>query len=325
MAAGPAPGVTATNGAAVLPQGIARVDVLPGPHTHDGESDWDRIVLPDGVKDRLKNQAILTLLHREQLRALGLGPQGLIVFAGPPGTGKTTLARGLAFEVAHELAQERGTTTFIELDPHALPSEMLGESQRAVTRLLTKTIPEYAQRRATTIVLIDEVEAFAVRRSAASFETNPVDLHRATDAVLMGLDQIAARCPGTLFIATTNFIAAIDEAMLSRADLILPFHLATAEVAAQILGRSLRALAAAWPGLRAMATDGAEIARLAHALAGWDGRRVTKLPLVALARRGETVHDPNRLTFDDLWAACEELRPERFTDRAARARTEILA
>jgi pachytene checkpoint protein 2 len=35
-------------------------------------------------------------------------------------------------------------------------------------------------------VLIDEVESFAVRRSLASFETNPVDVQRATDAVLAG-------------------------------------------------------------------------------------------------------------------------------------------
>ena len=36
-------------------------------------------------------------------------------------------------------------------------------------------------------MLIDEVESFAVRRSLASFETNPVDVQRATDAVLAGL------------------------------------------------------------------------------------------------------------------------------------------
>jgi SpoVK/Ycf46/Vps4 family AAA+-type ATPase len=315
-----------TNGAATtLPQGIASVKILPGPHDHNADSDWDRIILPEGVKERLKNQAILTLLHKEQLRELGLAPQGLIVFAGPPGTGKTTLARGLAFEVAHDLAPTRGNSTFIEIDPHALPSEMLGESQRAVMRLLTKTIPEYAQRRATTIVLIDEVEAFAVRRSAASFETNPADLHRATDAVLMGMDQVARDWPGVFFIATTNFIEAIDEAMLSRADLILPFRLATAEVAARIITRSLRALAAAWPNLLKLAENTAEIGRMAQALEGWDGRRLTKLPLVALARRAETVKDPSLLTFDDLWSAVEELNPERFAKRMERRGTEILA
>jgi pachytene checkpoint protein 2 len=315
-----------SNGATTLPQGVASVKILPGPHSHEsGESDWERIILPDGVKERLKNQALLTFLHREQLAELGLAPQGLIVFAGPPGTGKTTLARGLAFEVAHDLAPQRGNATFIEIDPHALPSEMLGESQRAVMRLLTKTIPEYAQRRAVTIVLIDEVEAFAVRRSAASFETNPADLHRATDAVLLGMDQVAREHPGVFFIATTNFIEAIDEAMLSRADLILPFRLATAEVAEKIIARSLRALAAAWPDLLALARNTAEIRRMAKALEGWDGRRLTKLPLVALARREETVKDPSRLTFEDLWAAVEELNPERFAQRNERAGTEVLA
>lgn len=315
-----------SNGAATtLPQGISSVKILPGPHDHGGDTDWDRIILPDGVKERLKNQAILTLLHREQLRELGLAPQGLVVFAGPPGTGKTTLARGLAFEIAHELAPTRGNSTFIEIDPHSLPSEMLGESQRSVMRLLTKTIPEYAQRRSNTIVLIDEVEAFAVRRSSASFETNPADLHRATDAVLMGMDQVARECPGVFFVATTNFIEAIDEAMLSRADLILPFRLATIDVAAQIITRSLKALATAWPDVLALANNTAEIRRMAQALEGWDGRRLTKLPLVALARRHETVKDPALLSFDDLWAAVEELNPERFARRLEREGTEILA
>lgn len=292
---------------AALPQGVHRLEVLPGEHTHDGDSDWDRILLPEGDKERLLNQALLILLHRKQLQAIGMPPQGLIVLAGPPGTGKTTLARGLAFEVAHELAPARGTTTFVEFDPHSLPSEMLGESQRRVTKLLLETIPELAARRSTTIVLIDEVEAFAIRRSAASFQNNPIDVHRATDAVLLGLDEVMARCPGVLFVATTNFPEAIDEAMLSRADFIMRFSLPNCEIAGEIIRRSLSALAIAWPPVRELAEQTGEIENLAERCSGWDGRRLSKLVLVALAQRAETVRDPGLLQFEDLWAARDNL------------------
>ena len=56
-------------------------------------------------------------------------------------------------------------TTLVEINPHAFPSDMLGESQRNIMRLLTDTIPEIAARRPHTVVLIDEVESFAVRRN----------------------------------------------------------------------------------------------------------------------------------------------------------------
>ncbi|GAA3353081.1 hypothetical protein GCM10017744_004830 [Streptomyces antimycoticus] len=65
------------------------------------------------------------------------------------------------------------------------------------------------------------MEALAVRRHSASFDTNPVDVHRATDAVLSGLDALRAERPGTLLVVTTNFADAVDDAFLSRADLVI--------------------------------------------------------------------------------------------------------
>lgn len=182
---------------------------------------------------------------------------------------------------------------------------MLGESQRAVRRLFTETLPELAARRPHTVVLVDEVEALAVRRSAASFETNPVDVHRATDAVLTGLDALRATCPHVLLLATTNFSTGVDEAFLSRADLVLELDLPDEEVLARIVGSSLGELAALWPPLRHLAEDVALHAKLAGRCTGFDGRRARKVVLASVAQRPDLAADPGRLTAEDLFAAVE--------------------
>jgi pachytene checkpoint protein 2 len=287
--------------AAHLPPGLLSIHALPADH-HDGP--WDHILVPPGTKERLLNQALLTLRHGRALSTLAGMPHGLIVLAGPPGTGKTTLGRGLAQAVARVLAPQ-GATTYVEIDPHAFPSEMLGESQRNISRLLTDTLPELAARRPHTVVLIDEVESFAVRRSSASFESNPVDVHRATDAVLAGIDSLASAYPRTLFVTTTNFPDAVDEAFLSRADLVMDLDLPDEATIAAILRHALGELAGIWPGTRPLAQDEALHRKLAARCAGWDGRRVRKLVLRALAQRSEVVLDPNLLDGQDLLDAAE--------------------
>ena len=276
--------------------------VLPAEH-HD--RDWDAIVVPREVKERLLGQALLTLQHGRKLAMLAGLPHGLIVLAGPPGTGKTTMARGLAQVAALALARE-GATTLVEINPHAFPSDMLGESQRNVTRLLADTIPEIAARRPFTVVLIDEVESFAVRRSTASFEANPVDVHRATDALLLGIDEIAKTLPSVLFVTTTNFMEAVDEAFLSRADLVMRFALPDAQTIAKILESALGELATQWPALLPLTKDSGKIVELARLCEGWDGRRIRKLILAALAQRLEVARDPARLAWDDLFAAARK-------------------
>lgn len=287
--------------AAQLPPGLLSVHALPADH-HDGP--WDHIIVAAGTKERLLSQTLLTLRHGRALSTLAGLPHGLIVLAGPPGTGKTTLARGLAQAAARALARE-GATTYIEIDPHAFPSEMLGESQRNISRLMTDTLPELAARRPHTLVLVDEVESFAVRRSSASFGSNPVDVHRATDALLAGIDALARSHPRTVFVTTTNFPEAVDEAFLSRADLVVNLGLPDEATIVAILRHSLLELAGIWQGLRRLADDEGLHRKLAARCDGWDGRRVRKLVLAALAQRREVAFDPNLLEADDLLVAVE--------------------
>jgi AAA+ superfamily predicted ATPase len=196
--------------------------------------------------------------------------------------------------VASALKGEK--VTFLQIDPHALASAALGKSQQQVTTLFSRTIPE-AGLAGPAIILLDEVETLAADRRRMSLEANPVDVHRATDAVLAGVDQLTREYPHILLIATTNYPEAVDAAFMSRADLVEIFPLPDATARAEIIADTLQGLAEHWPAITGLKRD---IGSFVGASEGLDGRRLRKAVVGAAAQTLETARDPGRLTTQQI-------------------------
>jgi SpoVK/Ycf46/Vps4 family AAA+-type ATPase len=276
------------------PEGIARRSPLPN---DEFDPAWTSIKLAAGVHDRLLAQSLLSFTVRQKL-AFEVAPlHGLILLTGAPGTGKTTLGRGLANQVSKQLSGAK--CTYVEINPHALTSSALGRSQQAVAKLFEKTIPEIAMHGAV-IALLDEVETLAVSRHQLSLEANPIDVHRATDAALAGMDRLTREHRNVLLIATTNFPKALDSAMLSRADHIEEIGLPTEAARREIILDTLKAIATVWKKVHALEADAGHFAKAAE---GLDGRRIRKEIFVAIGSDIETAKDPNKVTKAQIEAA----------------------
>lgn len=287
-----------------LPKGIVRRTRLPDARL---QALWESIFVDEAIKTQLHCQAVLNFTIRSRIDRSVLPLHGVILLVGPPGTGKTSLARGLANRTADSFSGQQ--FQLLEVDPHTLTSSAMGKTQRAVSDLFAQSIAEAAAS-GPTIVLLDEVETLAADRNKLSLEANPIDVHRATDAVLVQLDNLAEDHHNLLFVATSNFPDAVDTAFMSRCDLLQHIPMPDQRACEQILSSCLSGLAEEFKPIGRL-TKGAEFDQCVRACVGLDGRAIRKMVANALASRQETAAHPERLTPADLVRAAEAAKSSR--------------
>lgn len=278
------------------PKGIQRSLELPDPELG---ALWNSIIIDDTVKSQLLSQAVLNFTVRAKVPRSVLPLHGVIFLVGSPGTGKTSLARGLAHRTAESFSNAR--FRLLEIEPHTLTSSAMGKTQRAVSELFSQAIAEAALI-GPTIVLLDEVETLAADRLKMSLEANPIDIHRATDAVLVQLDALAEQHHNLLFVATSNFPQAVDAAFISRCDLVVEIPLPNKDACGRILKDCLNGLAKIYSPIGQLLSS----PKLDHCVSecvGLDGRAIRKVVANALASSPQTALKPEQVTVEDLLAA----------------------
>lgn len=280
--------------------GIVRNELAGRRHT----AAWQNLLGLDDQKNQLLAWATITL-RAATLDRTATAINRLAVVEGPPGTGKTTLARNLGSPLADVCG---APVRVIEFAAHEAMSGEHGRTQREVHRVLTEVVPKLAGGDFTVLV-VDEVESLAVHRGSVSLEANPVDVHRTTDAVLTALDLLADTSPNVVTVVTTNFPELVDAALRSRADVTISVPLPTVEAIADILRSTLAAWAEEFPVLKALAEDRSLtcIAAELH-LSAIDARQTRKFVLDALSSDLSTAADPGSLTSAALAAVAQARR-----------------
>ena len=153
---------------------------------------WDSLILPAPIKAQLQQlQAIVE--DPESARRFGIDPPTGLLLAGPPGTGKTTVAKVLA-------AQARAS--FYPVSGADVMSKWVGESEGNIRRLF-----ERARANRPSIVFIDEIDAIAGRRGSVEVH----DTH--VNQLLSEIDGVAGQ-RGVFVIGATNRPDQLDPAIL---------------------------------------------------------------------------------------------------------------
>jgi proteasome regulatory subunit len=138
------------------------------------------------------------LVNAEKFETVGIEPPSGVLLHGPPGTGKTMLAKAVANET---------DATFIKMAGSELVRKFIGEGSRLVRDLF-----ELAADREPAVIFIDEIDAIAAKRTESK-TSGDAEVQRTMMQLLSAMDGFDER--GEIrIIAATNRFDMLDRAIL---------------------------------------------------------------------------------------------------------------
>jgi transitional endoplasmic reticulum ATPase len=165
---------------------------------------WDRLRGMEEPKDIIERRVILPLSQPELAERHGVERPKAIVLFGPPGTGKTTFAKGIASRLGWP---------FVEIEP----SELVDEGIEHEGRLLARAFERILEL-PSAVVFVDEVEDLASIRHEERRVSPSV-----TNEFLKQIPRFRT-VPHHLLVCATNWVGTLDPAFLrpGRFDYVLP-------------------------------------------------------------------------------------------------------
>ncbi|MEM2240396.1 MAG: CDC48 family AAA ATPase [Candidatus Bathyarchaeia archaeon] len=150
-----------------------------------------------GLKEaiqKIREMVELPLRHPELFQRLGIEPPKGVLLYGPPGCGKTLLAKAVANE---------SEANFFSINGPEIMSKFYGESEARLREIFQK-----AQENAPSIIFIDEIDAIAPKREEVTGEVE----RRVVAQLLALMDGLESR-GNVIVIGATNRVNALDPAL----------------------------------------------------------------------------------------------------------------
>jgi SpoVK/Ycf46/Vps4 family AAA+-type ATPase len=238
------------------------------------------------VKQRLEAAFLAPMRNPELRRLYGKSLRGGLLLYGPPGCGKTFIARAVAGELG---------ARFIAVSFADIIDMFVGQSERNIHELF-----EIARRNAPCVLFLDEVDAIGQKRS----QLRHTPMRSAVNQLLLELDDISGNNEGVFLLAATNHPWDVDSALrrpgrFDRTLLVLPPDAAAREGVFRY-------------HLRERPVAGIDLAKLARQTDGYSGADIAHIcetaaeqALMDSVRRGE----PRMIGLSDLEAAIGEVKP----------------